>query len=50
MVDALHTWMLGQRERVPEGSTIMKAIGYSFKRWAALTRYLDDGDVPVDNN
>ena len=50
VVDALHTWMLGQRERVPEGSTIMKALDYSLKRWAALTRYLDDGDVPVDNN
>jgi hypothetical protein len=27
-----------------------KAIDYSLKRWAALTRYLDDGDVPIDNN
>ena len=31
-------------------TTIMKALDYSLKRWAALTRYLDDGDVPVDNN
>ena len=27
-----------------------KAIDYSLGRWAALTRYLDDGDLPIDNN
>lgn len=26
------------------------AIDYSLKRWVALTRYLDDGAVPIDNN
>jgi transposase len=50
VADALHKWMIGQRERVPEGSAIMKALDYSLKRWAALTRYLDDGSVPIDNN
>jgi hypothetical protein len=24
--------------------------GYSVKHWVALTRYLDDGAVPIDNN
>lgn len=23
---------------------------YSLKRWAALASYLDDGDLPIDNN
>ncbi|GAA0578622.1 hypothetical protein GCM10008997_29350 [Halomonas salifodinae] len=23
---------------------------YSLKRWAALTSYLDDGGLPIDNN
>ena len=27
-----------------------KALDYSLKRWAALTRYLEDGCVPIDNN
>ncbi len=27
-----------------------RAIDYSLKRWEALTRYLDDGDAPIDNN
>jgi len=25
-------------------------LDYSLKRWIALTRYLDDGAVPIDNN
>ena len=50
VADALHRWMIVQRERVPDGSAIRKALDYSLKRWAALTRYLDDGHVPVDNN
>ena len=25
-------------------------MDYSLKRWAALTRYLDDGGLPIDNN
>ena len=27
-----------------------KAIDYSLSNWRALTHYLDDGDVPIDNN
>jgi transposase len=50
IADALHQWMLAQRQRVPEGSAIAKALDYSLKRWVALTRYLDDGAVPIDNN
>ncbi|MFP3480356.1 transposase, partial [Burkholderia sp. SIMBA_057] len=32
------------------GSGIANALDYSLKRWEALTRYLDDGSVPIDNN
>jgi transposase len=35
---------------VPDGSATAKAIDYSLRRWEALTRYLDDGNVPIDNN
>ena len=35
---------------MPDGSATAKAIDYSLNRWAALTRYLDDGDLPADNN
>ena len=38
------------RDQVPDGSATAKAIDYSLGRWAALVRYLDDGDLPIDNN
>jgi transposase len=50
IASALHDWMTGQRKLVSEGSAIAKALDYSLKRWDALTRYLADGHVPIDNN
>ena len=50
LINALHAWMIAQRQLVPEGSAIAKALDYSLKSWTALTRYLDDGAVPIDNN
>ena len=50
VTDALGQWLTLQRQRVPDGSATAKAIDYSLNRWAALTRYLDDGDLPCDNN
>lgn len=50
IVDALHQWMLIHRQKVPDGSGTARALDYSLKRWTALTRYLDDGAVPIDNN
>ncbi len=42
--------MIAQRDLVPEGTAISRALDYSLKRWAALSRYLNDGAVPIDNN
>ena len=50
IAEKLHEWMLAQRELVPEGSATAKALDYSLKRWVALTRYLNDGAVPIDSN
>ena len=50
LMDAFHAWMIAQRERVHEGLGITKALDYSLIRWAALSRYLNDGTVPIDNN
>ncbi|WP_371915153.1 IS66 family transposase [Pseudomonas moraviensis] len=50
IADVLHTWMIARRQLVPEGSAIAKALDYSRKRWIALTSYLDDDAVPIDNN
>ncbi len=50
VADALHQWLRQQRQKVPDGSATARAIDYSLNRWVALTRYLDDGDLPIDNN
>lgn len=50
LLDALHEWMTLQRRKVPDGSATAKALDYSLKRWAALIRFVDDGQLPVDNN
>ena len=50
IAEDFHVWLQAQRARVPDGSAIAKAIDYSLGRWAALTRYLDDGNLPCDNN
>lgn len=42
--------MIAPRELVHEGLGTTKALNYSLKRWAALSCYLDDGAVPIDNN
>ena len=50
VADALHLGLTQQRRKLPEGSATIKAIDYSLNRWAALTRYIDDGNLPADNN
>ena len=46
----LETWLREQRGRVSKNSDTGKAIDYSLKRWAALTRFLDDGRLCMTNN
>ncbi len=50
LADDLYHWMLRCRDLVPEGSATAKALLYSLRRWVALTRYIDDGNLPIDNN
>ena len=50
LLDALHQWLLLNRQKITPGSATAKALDYSLKRWAALTRFVGDGQLPVDNN
>lgn len=50
VADALHQWMRQQRQKIPDGSATARAIDYSLNRWQALVRFVDDGDLPIDNN
>lgn len=46
----LHDWLVAQRIRTADGTGLARAIDYSLKRWTALLRYVDNGELPVDNN
>ena len=48
--EELHVWLKLERRRVPDGGSIAAAIDYSLNSWSALTRHLEDGAVPIDNN
>ena len=50
LADTFHQWMLLQRQRITDGSATAKALDYSLKRWGALTQFLGDGQLPIDNN
>jgi transposase len=50
LVVALESWLCEQRARVSKNGDTGKAIDYSLKRWAALTRFLDDGRLCMTNN
>jgi transposase len=50
IVEALHGWLTEQRQKLANADVTAKAIDYSLSNWRALTRYLDDADVPIDNN
>ncbi|RML48811.1 hypothetical protein ALQ93_200032 [Pseudomonas syringae pv. pisi] len=38
VMDMVHAWMIAQRDLVPEGAAISRALDYSLKRWVALSR------------
>ena len=50
LADTFYQWMGLQRRQITDGSATAKALDYSLKRWGALTRFLDDGQLPIDNN
>ncbi|WP_290003317.1 IS66 family transposase [Faucicola atlantae] len=50
VADRLYAWLQEKRLGTTKNASITKAIEYCLKRWQALTRYLDDGSLPIDNN
>ena len=50
MLAELHTYLLKiQGELLPK-SAAGQAVSYALKNWQALTRYLKDGGLSIDNN
>ena len=50
LLDSMHDWLRQTRVMIANGGGLAKAIDYSLKRWAALSRYATDGRLPIDNN
>jgi transposase len=50
LAKTLRDWLTARRARVTDGTATAKAIDYSLGRWTAVTRYLADARLPIDNN
>ena len=50
LVDELHDWLNKMLARLSPKSDTTVAIRYALARWRALTRYLDDGTIEIDNS
>jgi transposase len=50
LVDALEAWMREERRKLSRHSELAGATDYMLRRWAAFTRFLDDGRICLTNN
>jgi hypothetical protein len=50
ILTALKPWLEGQLDQGLPQSPLGKAVRYTLAEWSALTRYLEDGRVEIDNN
>ena len=50
VLEELRAWLTDHAGRVPPKMPLGAAIAYTRARWTALTRYLEDGRLEIDNN
>ena len=50
LLDAFHAWAMTQRRRLSPKTPLGKAFQYALGRWEALSRYIEDGRLSIDNN
>lgn len=50
ILDAYRQWLARMQKRHPPKSTMGQAVAYVLRHWQALTRFLHDGRLPLDNN
>ena len=50
ILERLDRWLQRTVMSEPPASALAKACGYSLKQWVALTEFLGDGLLPLDNN
>jgi transposase len=49
-LEAIYHWCLATLKQISKKSELAGAIHYTLTRWAAFTRYRDDGAIEIDNN
>jgi transposase len=50
ILNDIHQYLVSQRAEVLPKSPIGQAIAYALSNWVALVRYLEDGNLEIDNN
>lgn len=50
LLEAFFRWCEQERDKVLDHTAIAKAIGYTLNQRVALSRFLDDGRLPLSNN
>ena len=50
LLDSLRQWFEATLSKLSRKSETTVAIRYALSRWDALTRYIDDGHIEIDNN
>lgn len=50
LLDAFRDWMAAHLPGLLPKSPLAQAMGYASNHWQALTRFLEDGRLPLDNN
>ena len=50
VIDELRRWLDHVLPTVPPTSVLGGALGYLHRQWPRLIRYLERGDLPIDNN
>jgi len=50
VLEKIQRWLLATRANEPPSTDLAKAAGYILNQWVALTRFVEDGRVSLDNN
>ena len=45
-----HTWLLKSQRQIPPKTALGKAVNYTLEYWPELSKYIENGEWPIDNN
>lgn len=50
ILESIKKWLDDMMPKVTPGSSLGKAIGYALSQWGFMLRYVEDGELSIDNN